>query len=125
MGLILKTGIDIIEIDRVEKSIQRHGKRFLERIFTPLEISDCQGRTESFAARFAAKEAAAKAMGSGIGKISWLDLEIQSNPENQPELILHGSAQKKAKKLKLTGWSVSLSHDRNNAIAVVIATGEN
>jgi holo-[acyl-carrier protein] synthase len=124
MTSILKSGIDLIEIDRLERSIERHADRFLKRIFTHQELADCHGRPESLAARFAAKEAAVKALGTGIGKISWLEVEIQRNAENQPELILHGEALAQAKKLKLTCWSVSLSHDRHMAIAVVVASGD-
>jgi holo-[acyl-carrier protein] synthase len=109
MTSILKSGIDLIEIDRLERSIERHADRFLKRIFTHQELADCHGRPESLAARFAAKEAAVKALGTGIGKISWLEVEIQRNAENQ---------------LKLTCWSVSLSHDRHMAIAVVVASGD-
>ena len=125
MTSFLRSGIDLIEIDRLENSIKRHGELFLKRIFTSQELADCQERVESLAARFAAKEAAAKALGTGIGMISWLDLEIIRNNENQPELVLHGSAIEQAKKLKLTCWSVSLSHTRKMAIAVVVASGDN
>jgi holo-[acyl-carrier protein] synthase len=124
MAAILRSGIDIIEIERIEKSIHLHGDRFLRRIFTRQEIMECQGRIESLAARFAAKEAAVKALGTGIGKISWLDLEILRNTENQPVLLLHGAANQQAKKLKLTLWTVSLSHNHDNAIAVVVASGD-
>jgi len=125
MVAIIRSGIDIIEIDRLEISIKRHGERFLKRIFTEQEQADCGGKVESLAARFAAKEAASKALGCGIGQISWLDIEVTRNSDHQPELNLHGAAQLLAKKLKLTFWSVSLSHTRQNAIAMVIAGGEN
>ena len=125
MVSIIRSGIDIVEIDRLEKSINRHAERFLKRIFTTQELADCGGKVESLAARFAAKEAASKALGCGIGQVSWLEIEITRNSDHQPELILHGAAQMLAKKLKLTVWSVSLSHTRQNAIAMVIASGEN
>lgn len=115
----------MIEINRLEKSIHRHGERFLKRIFTAQEQADCGGKVESLAARFAAKEAASKALGCGIGQVSWLEIEITRNSDQQPELNLHGAAQMLAKKLKLTIWSVSLSHTSQNAIAMVIASGEN
>jgi holo-[acyl-carrier protein] synthase len=124
MAPMIRSGIDIIEIERVENGINRYGVRFLKRIFTPQELLDCAGNVASLSARFAAKEAAAKALGCGIGKVSWLDVEVQRTSNHQPELVLHGAAKDLAKKLKLTVWSVSLSHTRQNAIAMVIALGE-
>jgi len=125
MVTIIRSGIDIVEVDRLKNSINRHGERFLKRIFTAQEQADCGGKVESLAARFAAKEAASKALGCGIGQVSWLEIEVTRNSDHQPELNLHGAAQMLAKKLKLTIWSVSLSHTRQNAIAIVIASGEN
>jgi holo-[acyl-carrier protein] synthase len=125
MVAIIRSGIDIVEIDRLKNSINRHGERFLKRIFTAQEQADCGGKVESLAARFAAKEAASKALGCGIGQVSWLEIEVTRNSDHQPELNFHGAAQMLAKKLKLTIWSVSLSHTRQNAIAIVIASGEN
>jgi holo-[acyl-carrier protein] synthase len=125
MTIIIRSGIDLIEIDRVQDSIRRYGDRFLTRIFTLRELSDCAGNVQSLSARFSAKEAAAKALGCGIGKVSWQEIEVVRNSDNQPELVLHGVAQELAKKLKLTTWSVSLSHTHHNAIAAVIASGEN
>lgn len=124
MTAIIRSGIDIIEIDRLENSIKRHGERFLKRIFTAQELADCGGNVESLSARFAAKEAASKALGCGIGQVSWHEIEVQRNSDHQPELVLHGAAQALAKKLKLTIWSVSLSHTHQNAIAMVIASGD-
>lgn len=125
MVAMIRSGIDLVEIERLEASIQRHGDRFLNRIFTQQEQSDCAGKVESLAARFAAKEAASKALGCGIGQVSWLDIEVLRNSDHQPLLFLHGAAHDLANKLKLTIWSVSLSHTRHNAIAMVIASGEN
>jgi len=125
MTPIIRSGIDLIEIERLQAIMDRHGDRFLSRIFTPRELADCDGKTQSLSARFAAKEAAAKALGCGIGKVSWQDIEIVRNSDRQPELFLHGPAQELAKILKLTNWSVSLSHTFQNAIAIVIANGEN
>ncbi len=72
----LRTGVDLIEISRVEAVVQRYGQRFLNRVFSPQEQADSGGRAASLAARFAAKEAAAKALGCGIGLVGWLDIEI-------------------------------------------------
>ena len=119
----LTTGIDLIEIDRVASAIERHGERFLNRIFTVREIQDCGGRAESFAARFAAKEATAKALGSGFGDIAWDEVEIQRGEKGAPTLVLHGKAAHLAEKQNFTTWSVSLSHSQSHAIAVVVGMG--
>ncbi len=119
----LRTGVDLIEIARVEAVMQRHGQRFLNRVFTPQEQADSGGRAASLAARFAAKEAAAKALGCGIGQVGWLDIEITRDPERRPELVLHGAAWRRAQELHLRQWSVSLSHSGNYAISLVVAAG--
>ena len=107
-------------------SIERHGDRFLSRVYTDTELSVCGGRTQSLAARFAAKEAVAKALGTGIWRegIGWTDIEVGRNMETgAPVLSLHGPALAQAEKLGLTTWSISLSHDREHAIAFVVAMG--
>ena len=119
----LRTGVDLIEISRVEAVMQRYGQRFLNRVFTPQEQADSGGRAASLAARFAAKEAAAKALGCGIGLVGWLDIEITRDPERRPGLVLHGEARQRAQELRLREWSVSLSHSRDYAIALVVAAG--
>jgi holo-[acyl-carrier protein] synthase len=120
--MLLKTGIDIIEIPRIQAALDRYGDRFLERIFTPAEIAECRGRANALAARFAAKEATSKALGTGIGPISWIEIETLHKCSGAPYLVLHGKAEQVAKYLGLTTWAVSLSHSRENAIAVVLAT---
>ena len=117
----LRTGVDLIEISRVEATLRRHGARFLNRVFTPQEQADARGQAASLAARFAAKEAAAKALGCGIGAVSWLDIEITRGPQRQPEIALRGAAQQRAEALHLREWSVSLSHSKDYAIALVVA----
>ena len=120
--MILKTGIDIIEISRVQAALDRHGERFLRRVFTDLEVFECRGHADALAIRFAAKEAASKALGTGIGPISWREVETLHKWSGEPYLVLHGSAERIAKELGLTSWAVSLSHSRDNAIAVVVAS---
>ena len=122
--MILKTGIDIIEIYRIQAALDRHGDRFLRRVLTPAEIGECRGRADSVALRFAAKEAATKAMGTGIGPVSWREIETLHKFTGEPYLVLHGRAVKIAAFLGLTAWAVSLSHSTDNAVAVVVATGE-
>jgi holo-[acyl-carrier protein] synthase len=124
MSPVLSTGIDIIEIKRFEETVERQGEKFLNRIFTEQELSDCGGRFESLAARFAAKEAVSKALGCGIGKVSWHELEITRNSDDQPGITFHGEASVLAESLNLITWSVSLSHTKELAIAIVVAMGE-
>jgi holo-[acyl-carrier protein] synthase len=119
----LATGVDLIEIARIEEVVARHGKHYLERIFTPAELEYCGKRAESLAGRFAAKEAVAKALGTGIGDVAWKEIEILGDEQNAPTLTLHGAAQSKAKELGLTKWSVSISHSQSHSVAFVVAIG--
>jgi holo-[acyl-carrier protein] synthase len=121
--MILRTGVDLIEIDRVVDAIARHGKRYLERIYTPAELEQCGKRTESLAGRFAAKEAVAKALGCGIGEVGWKEIEILGDEQNAPVLTLHGVAENMAKELGLANWSVSISHNMSHVVAFVVAIG--
>jgi holo-[acyl-carrier protein] synthase len=121
--MIIRTGIDLIEIARIEEVIKRHGTRYLERIYTATEIEQSGNKTESLAGRFAAKEACAKAIGTGIGIIGWKDVEIMVDEQNAPTLKLYGEAAKKAKELGLKTWSVSISHNLSNAVAIVVVIG--
>ena len=123
INMKLATGVDLIEISRIEEVISRHGKHYLERVYTPAELELCGKRVESLAGRFAAKEAVAKALGCGIGDVSWKEIEILGNEQNAPVLHLYGEAAQKADELGLTSWSVSLSHSQSHAIAVVVAIG--
>jgi holo-[acyl-carrier protein] synthase len=119
----LATGVDLIEIARIEEVISRHGKHYLERIYTPAELVQCGKRTESLAGRFAAKEAAVKALGCGIGDVTWKEVEILGDEQHAPVLTLHGVAKQKAEQLGLVNWSVSISHSQSHSVAVVVAIG--
>jgi len=119
----LATGVDLIEIARIDEVVTRHGKHYLERVFTPAELEYCGKRAESLAGRFAAKEAVAKALGSGIGDVSWKEIEILGDEQNAPVLTLHGMAENKANELGLTNWSVSISHSQSHSVAFVVAIG--
>lgn len=121
---ILKTGVDLIEIARIRSALERYGDRFLRRIFTPLEVAECRGRAEALSVRFAAKEAATKALGTGIGPVGWREVETLHRPSGEPYLVLHGRAEMIAQYLGLTTWAVSLSHSKEFGIAVVVASGE-
>jgi len=119
----LATGVDMVKVARVQEAIERHGVRFLDRIFTAAEQRDSAGRFESLAARFAAKEAAAKALGCGIGVISWLEIEVCTTEKRAPYLVLSGEGERLARQMGLTMWSVSLSHTESDAIAFVVGLG--
>lgn len=120
----LRTGIDLVDIPRLEQIIARHGERFLQRVYTPLELDETNGNLASLAGRFAAKEAVAKALGTGIGAIAWREIEVRRGPLRQPELHLHGSALALAESLGLRTWSISLTHTAVTAAAVAVALGE-
>ena len=121
--LKLATGVDLIEIARIEDVIARHGKHYLDRVYTPAELDYCGKRIESLAGRFAAKEAVAKALGSGIGDVSWQEIEVLGDEQNAPMLILRGRAEQRARELGLTVWSLSISHSQSHSVAVVVGVG--
>ena len=120
----LTNGVDLIEISRISQVIDRHGERFLRRIFTSKELALVGDKPASLAARFAAKEAVAKALGCGIGDVRWTEIEVLRGPNNQPELHLHGNARQLANQLGYHTWSISLSHSIDFAIAMVTAMSE-
>ena len=123
---MLRTGVDLVEIDRVQDSVKRFGDRFLRRVFTQTELDIIAGRPHSMAARFAAKEAVAKALGTGLWRegVEWTDIEILRNEvTREPYLVLHGPAAARAQKLGVTEWSISLTHSRETAVAFTVATG--
>ena|SRR3989338_2069306 len=120
---MLRTGVDIIEVSRIDDAILRHGERFFRRFFTPQELIDAGGRTPALAARFAAKEAVAKALGCGIGDVGWKDIEILRVERRAPAVVLHGPARQLAAELDLTDWALSMSHTHEHAIALVVASG--
>ena len=114
-------GVDIVELDRIGRSIERFGERFLRRIYTERELAYCRGRVSSLAARWAAKEAVAKALGTGIGAVGWQDIEVLNNERQRPIVILHGPAAELAAQLNITALEISLSHARDYAVAFVVA----
>jgi len=120
---VLRSGVDLLEIERLQRSIQRHGDRLLKRIFTPRELAEVGHNPASLAARFAAKEAVSKALGTGIGMVTWKEIEVLRGSSGQPVLFLHGVAQQLAQDLGLCAWSISLSHSQAHAIAMVVALG--
>ncbi|MFL2783744.1 MAG: holo-ACP synthase [Dehalococcoidia bacterium] len=117
---MLITGVDIIEIKRVEKVAFSYGDRFLKRIYTDGEIEYCRGRAPQLASRFAAKEAVMKALGTGIRGVGWRDVEITRKRGMAPHIKLHGRAKKRASQIGLKGLAISLSHSKEFAVASVI-----
>jgi holo-[acyl-carrier protein] synthase len=126
--MVLGLGTDLIETNRVQESISRHGERFLERIFTDGEIEYClrkKNSAESFAARFAAKEAGAKALGTGISRgVSWKEFEVRREASGRPTLHLSGRARELAEAMGVKRMQLSLTHSREFAMAVVVAEGQ-
>ena len=123
---MLTTGADILFIPRVTEAIERFGERYLQRIYTPSELTYCRGRVPELAVRFAAKEAVSKALGVGMrilarDGIYWHDAEIVNDSLGKPNVHLHGKALIRAQALGLTQWSVSLTHEREYAVAFVVA----
>jgi len=110
----------MIEIARIEWGMQRHGGRFLARFFTEQEQAYCNGRAASLAGRFAVKEAVGKALGTGIGDIRWVDVEVVCDGRGKPELVLHNAARELAASRGLTTWAISLSHTETHAIGFVV-----
>lgn len=118
---MLYTGIDIIEIDRVQSVAERYGERFLKRVYTEGERAYCRGRAPQLAARFAAKEAAMKALGTGVRGVAWREVEVVRLPGRAPEIVLHGRAQRRAEWMSLQRMALSISHSRRYAVASVVA----
>jgi holo-[acyl-carrier protein] synthase len=122
--MILGTGIDIVEVPRVAAAIERFRERFLNRIFTKAEIAYCDSkhnRVERYAARFAAKEAAMKAIGTGLSHgVTWRDVEVGREPGGRPTVVFHGKAAEIALRMGARRVSLSLSHTEQNAIAHVM-----
>jgi holo-[acyl-carrier protein] synthase len=125
--MLIGTGVDLIEVERIAQSIERYGERFLRRIYTDDEIAYCSRRrssAESFAARFAAKEAGAKALGTGISRgVTWSEFQIEREPSGRPILELRGRAAQLAAELGVKRISLSLTHTGSLAMATVMMEG--
>ncbi|MFL5801492.1 MAG: holo-ACP synthase [Roseiflexaceae bacterium] len=130
---MLYTGIDLIEIARIERAIARWGERFLRHVYTPAELAAHRERPASLAARWAAKEATAKLLGVGLRgmgaakraaeAVGWTEIEVVGDERGRPALALHGRAAERARALGLADLALSLSHTREHAIASVVAIG--
>jgi holo-[acyl-carrier protein] synthase len=122
--MIVGTGIDVVEIDRIKRSVERFGERFLDRVYTAAEKAYClrkRNAAESLAARFAAKEAGAKALGTGINHgVTWLEIEVVREPGGRPTIVFHGRAREFADRLGTTSSALSLTHTGTLAVASVV-----
>ena len=118
-------GIDIVAIPRVRGVLERHPERFLRRVYTPEEVAVCRGRVPELAARFAAKEAVMKALGTGARGVGWREIEVLPNRRGKPLLYLYGRARERAERIGLRALDVSLTHEREFAIAAVVGVREN
>lgn len=124
--MIFGVGTDMVEIARIQRAIEKNA-RFLQKVYTEEEIRYCQRKKnpwQSYAARFAAKEAVGKAMGTGLGKIGLTDIEVINQPSGQPKVVLHGAAAAFAQEQHIQRVHLSLSHSETYAIATAILEGE-
>jgi holo-[acyl-carrier protein] synthase len=129
--MIVSTGVDLAEVDRIQAAIEhpRIGRRFRDRVFSVGEIAYCEkkqrGKYESYAGRFAAKEAVMKALGRGWGaKVRWLDIEVARARSGKPEIVLHDKTAKLAAELGIRHWSLSITHTKQHGLAYVIAESD-
>ncbi len=120
----LRSGIDLVEISRIEQLNPTIRARFFKRVFTPEELNESQEHLPTLAGRIAVKEAVAKALGCGIGPVRWQEIEVRRGDQGQPVLKLHGNARNLADELGLVTWSISISHAREHAVAVAVALSD-
>jgi holo-[acyl-carrier protein] synthase len=128
--MIISAGVDLVEVERIQQALEdsRIGRRFRARVFTEKEILYCEkkrrGKYESYAGRFAAKEAVMKALGRGWGsKVRWLDIEVGRARSGKPEIVLHDKTAQLAEQLGIRRWALSISHTKEHGLAYVIAEG--
>ncbi len=117
----LAIGVDSVEIARVAASVTRYGERFLGRVFTAAERARTGAHPRALAGRFAAKEATAKALGTGIGPVGWRNIEVRNDAAGKPYVVLHAAAATRARSLGLLEWHLSITHNRDVATAFVVA----
>jgi holo-[acyl-carrier protein] synthase len=129
--MVVSIGIDMVEVERIRRALEdpRIGRRFRDRVFTEKEIRYCEkkrrGSYESYAGRFAAKEAVMKALGTGWGaKVRWLDIEVTRARSGKPEILLHDKTAELAHQLGILRWSLSITHTSQHGLAYVVAQNE-
>ena len=121
---MIKCGVDIVRVNRLAEIDPKIRARFIQRVFTEREQAQMRDNNEGLSGLFAVKEAVSKALGTGIGKVAWRDIEIVHLPTGEPTLTLHGYAKELAQSKGLEEWAISISHDGGLAIAMVVATGK-
>ena len=124
--MIIGTGVDIVKNKRIERLINKYGEHFLKKVYTEIEIEYCQAKknsSSSFAARFAAKEAVLKALGTGMRNNSWQEIEIVNNKLGKPEVKLTGNTALRAEKLNVESIFLSISHEKEYSVAQIILEG--
>jgi holo-[acyl-carrier protein] synthase len=129
--MIVSVGVDLIEVERIQKALEdpQIGTRFRKRVFTEKEIHYCEkkqrGRYESYAGRFAAKEAVMKALGRGWGsKVTWIEIEVARAQSGKPDIVLHGKTALFAERLGIRRWALSITHTQGHGLAYVVAQDE-
>ncbi|HEX9144099.1 MAG TPA: holo-ACP synthase [Candidatus Binatia bacterium] len=129
--MIIGVGVDLIEVERIQKALENPqiGTRFRNRVFTEKEIQYCEkkqrGRYESYAGRFAAKEAVMKALGRGwSSKVTWIEIEVARAQSGKPDIVLHGNTALFAEGLGIRSWALSITHTQEHGLAYVVAQGE-
>lgn len=129
--MIIGVGVDLVEVERIRRALEdaRTGARFRRRVYTANEIAYCEkkqrGRCESYAGRFAAKEAVMKALGRGWGaQVRWLEIEVARAAGGKPEIVLHENTARLARQLGICAWSLSITHTAQHGLAYVIASGD-
>ncbi|WNV82886.1 holo-ACP synthase [Umezawaea sp. Da 62-37] len=121
--ILLRTGVDMVDVNKLTRMIELTGEEFLDSSWTRAERLYCAGRPERLASRWAAKEATMKALGQGVGQISLLEIEVTADEGEMPDLVLRGNALDRAQALRLETWSVSLTHEDRWALAFVVGVG--
>jgi holo-[acyl-carrier protein] synthase len=120
-GVNVAVGVDIIEVGRVRKVFEKHGERFLTRVYTPNEVQQCRGKVTRLAGRFAAKEAISKALGTGLHGVAWREMEVVQLRSGRPTVTLHGNARRRAELLGLSAFDVSIADLAECSIAIAVA----
>ncbi|HTK08375.1 MAG TPA: holo-ACP synthase [Ktedonobacteraceae bacterium] len=120
-GVNVAVGIDIIEVERVQRVYTHHGERFLQRVYTETEIRQCRGKIARLAGRFAAKEAISKALGTGLHGVAWHEMEIVQLRSGRPSVRLHGNAKLRAEQLGISAFDISIADLAQFSIAVAVA----
>jgi holo-[acyl-carrier protein] synthase len=118
---VVRAGVDRVELDEFRRTLDVTGKGFIERIYTPREVAFCVGRANRLATRFAAKEAVAKMLGTGIRGLTWREIEVLTSPHGEPHLILHDRVRARAHRLGIISLGLSLTHTTAVAQAFVVA----